>query len=244
MATIAQLIAVQKGVKNTTHRDLTDRYRDLGKAPLLGGLTRTYQPKDDEGEQLPAESTRVQIAAEAVLAEAAALMTRHFDITATVDAANCQARGRITVEGEVIAEDVPVPTLLFLEKQLQDLVTVVRGLPKLDPAEKWEFDQTANCWKAEPARTVRTKKIPRNHVRAEPTAEHAAQVDVYMEDVTVGYWTTTKFSGAMPAKRIAELTARAETLLRAVKYAREEANATPAGKREIGAAIFGYLLPE
>lgn len=244
MATIAQLIAVQKGVKNTTYRATTDLYRDLGKPQLLGGLTRTYQPKDDEGEQLPAESTRVQVAAESILAEVAALMTRNFDITATVDAANCQARGTVTVEGEVIAEDLPVPTLLFLEKQLQDLVTVMRALPKLDPAEKWEFDQTANCWKAEPAKTVRTKKIPRNHVRAESTEKFAAQVDVYMEDVTVGYWTTTKFSGAMPAKRIAELTARAETLLRAVKYAREEANATAADKREVGEAVFGYLLAE
>ena len=48
--------------------------------------------------------------------------------------------------------------------------------------------------------TLRTKKVPRNHVKAEATEKHPAQVEVYYEDVAVGYWTTVKFSGALPAQ--------------------------------------------
>ena len=104
---------------------------------MLAGISRTYQPKDEEGEQLPPESTRVQVQAEDVLRETAATLTRLFDVTATKDWANCTARADVKVDGRVLVADVPVSYLLFLEKQLTDLHTFVKKLPVLDAAESW-----------------------------------------------------------------------------------------------------------
>src|SRR5436305_1863272 len=67
MAKLNQIIAVEQGVKGGTQRDLAEAFRPLQKPALLAGLSRTYQPKDEEGEQLPPESTRVQVKSEAVL---------------------------------------------------------------------------------------------------------------------------------------------------------------------------------
>jgi hypothetical protein len=89
---------------------------------------------------------------------------------------------------------------------------------------------------------VRSKKIPRNHVVSEATKEHAAQVQVFTEDVPAGDWTTVKFSGALPATRVRQLLDRVEEVQRAVKYAREEANATEVSDRKAGDAVFGYLF--
>ncbi|GAB4123541.1 MAG: hypothetical protein Fur005_35320 [Roseiflexaceae bacterium] len=47
--------------------------------------------KDDEGEQLPPESTKVQIKAEEIIQQTAAILTRLFDVTATKDWSNCVA---------------------------------------------------------------------------------------------------------------------------------------------------------
>jgi hypothetical protein len=69
-----------------------------------------------------------------------------------------------------------------------------------------------------------------------------AQVEVYYEDVTVGFWRTIKFSGAMPAKRVNELLERVEKLQAAVKFAREEANGIEASEQKIGEKFFEYLL--
>lgn len=102
-----QIIAVEKGVESGAHQDLTAAHHGLSKPALLAGISRTCQPQDEEGEQLPPESTLVQ--------------------------------------------------------------------------------------------------VPRNHVKAEATDKHPAQVEVYHEDVPVGYWTTVKFSGALPARRVNEL---------------------------------------
>lgn len=242
MAKLNQIIAVEKGVKSRSFQDLTDAHHTVQKAALLTGISRAYQPKDEEGEQLPPESTKVQIRAEEVLRQMATTLTRLFDVTATKDAANCTAKADVTVDGNVLLRDVPVTYLLFLEKQLTDLRTFIKKLPTLDAAESWSFNDSADCWSTEPVRTIRTKKVPRNHVKAEATEKHPAQVEVYYEDIPVGYWTTLKFSGSLPAKRVTELLERVEKLQAAVKYAREEANNAEVTDVHVGDKVFGYLF--
>jgi hypothetical protein len=139
MAKLNQIIAVEKGVKSGSLRELTDAHHTLQKPALLAGISRTYQPKDEEGEQLPPESTRVQVKTEDVLRQTSTVLTRLFDVTATKDWANCSAKADIVVDGRTLLRDVPVSYLLFLEKQLVDLHTFVKKLPLLDATEDWSF---------------------------------------------------------------------------------------------------------
>ncbi len=242
MPKLNQIIAVEKGVKSRSLQELTEAHHAVQKPALLSGIARTYQAKDEEGEQLPPESTKVQVRTEETLREVAATLTRLFDVTATKDATNCIAKADVVVDDETLLADVPVSYLLFLEKQLTDLHTFVKKLPVLDAAESWSFSDSTDCWSTEPVRTLRTKKVPRNHVKADATEKHPAQVEVYYEDITIGYWTTVKFSGALPAKRVSELLERVEKLQNAVRFAREEANGTQAVDRKVGDKVFGYLF--
>lgn len=242
MAKLNQIIAVEKGVKSRSFQELTASHHSLQKQGALSGISRTYQPKDEEGERLPPESTKVQVKADEVIRETSRILTKLFDVTATKDWANCTARADVTVDGQTIVTDVPVTYLLFLEKQLVDLHTFVRKLPVLDAAESWTYDGSADCWATEPVQTLRTRKVPRNHVKAEATEKHPAQVEVYHEDVTVGYWRTVKFSGALPASRVNELIDRIEKLQAAVKFAREDANGVEVEDRRVGERVLGYLF--
>jgi hypothetical protein len=242
MTKLNQIIAVQKGVQASTARAITDAYHKFQKTQLFGGLSRTYRPKDEEGELLPGESVKVQLKAEEVLTEATQAFTQLIDVVLTKDQANREATAPILVDGYTIAVDVPVSTLLFLEKQLADVRTMIGKIPVLDPAETWHYDSTADCWRAEDVQTARTKKIPRNHVKAEATDRHPAQVEVYNEDVVVGLWTKTTFSGAMPASRVRELSERVTALQTAVKYAREQANSIDILQQKMGEGIFTYIL--
>ncbi|KAB8141740.1 hypothetical protein F8S13_18540 [Chloroflexia bacterium SDU3-3] len=242
MAKLNQIIAVEKGVKSRTFQELTEAHHALQKPALLAGIARTYRPKDDEGEQLPPESTRVQVRAEEMIQQTAQILSRLFDITATKDWTNCVAQADVVVDGQVLLAKVPVSYLLFLEKQLIDIHTFVKKLPTLDSSESWSFDASADAWATDAVQTLKTKKIPRNHVKAEATDKHPAQVEVYYEDVTVGYWRTVKFSGALPAKRVSELLERVEKLQNAVKFAREEANNTEATDQKLGEKVFHFLF--
>lgn len=237
-----QVIAIEKGTKSRSLQDLTEAHHNLQKTTLLAGISRTYRPKDEEGEQLPPESTRVQIRAEDVIRSTSETLTKLFDMVATKDWANCDAKADVVVDGKVLLSQVPATYLLFLEKQLVDLHTFVKKLPVLDASESWTFDLSADCWATEPVSTLKTKKVPRNHVKAEATEKHPAQVEVYYEDVVVGTWRTIKFSGALPARRVNELLDRVEKLQEAVKFAREEANNRDVTEQKIGATVFHYLF--
>lgn len=242
MARLNQIIAVEKGVKTRSHQELTEAHQALQKPALLSGIARTYRPKDEEGEQLPPEATRVQIKSEDILRRTTDILTELFDVTATKDYANCTARADVVVDGKVLLAAVPVTYLLFLEKQLVDLHTFAKKLPVLDASETWALDASADCWATEPVQTVKTKKVPRNHVKAEATEKHPAQVEVYHEDVIVGFWKTVKFSGALPARRVNEVVARVEKLQQAVKFAREEANNQTADEQKVGRTVLSYLF--
>jgi hypothetical protein len=237
-----QIIAIEKGTKSRALQELTEAHQTLQKPALLAGISRTYRPRDEEGETFPPESTRVQIRAEDIIRKTTSELTKLFDVVATKDWANCTAKADVVVDGTTLLSQVPATYLLFLEKQLVDLHTFIKKLPVLDAAELWTFDPSADTWATEPVQTTKTKKIPRNHVKAEATEKHPAQVEVYYEDVVVGNWRTIKFSGALPTQRVNELLNRVEKLQEAVKFAREEANNLETTEQKVGAKVLGYLF--
>jgi hypothetical protein len=242
MTQLNQILAVEKGVKSRTEKDLTAAYHALQRTNALAGLSRTYEPKDEDGDKLPSESTNVQVKVEDVLKDVAQAATNLFDVTFTKEATNTEAKADIVVDGTALLKDVPVTYLLFLEKQLVNLHTLVSKLPTLDPAETWSLNVANGVFETAPTQTTKSKKVPRNWVKAEATDKHPAQVEIFHEDVVVGYWTIRKFSGAVPSTRVTELVDRVEKLQNAVKFAREAANGTEVTDRKAGETIFGYLF--
>ncbi len=245
MTTQAQINALLTGAKPDTERKFTDLHRQAQPGAHLGGVRRSYQPYDEEGERLPSEKNYPQVVVEGLFGQVAGVLGRLFDLQFTQDATNCVARADVRVDGVVILEDVPATYLLFLEKKLIDVRTFIRKLPKLDDAERWTLDPDGDGWyESEPAQTVRTKKVPKVFTKwTPPTPEYKqeAQVEVFTEDIGLGTWTTVKLSGAVPGARIRELDTRVGKLIDAVKLAREEANATTAVDRS-AQQVFDYLF--
>lgn len=243
MTKLNQIIAVEKGVKNQTTRVETDLYHSLEKKPLFAGLSRRYTPKDEEdGDRLPSEQVAVQLKSEDILTQLTQALTRLIDITATKDAANTRASADVTVDGIVIASQVPVTTLMFFEKELEKLAAFVGRLPVLDPTQSWSYDPSRGAYASDSVQTVRTKKIPRNHVLYEATHEHPAQVQMFTEDVIVGTWEKVEFSGALPADRVRDISIRLDKLRTAVKFAREEANSIDVTDVHYGENILRFLF--
>jgi len=143
---------------------------------------------------------------------------------------------------EVLAADLPVPFLLFLEKQIIDWRTMVSHLPVLDPEIVWTPDHQNGGARSEDVATTRARKVPTVLVKAPATDKHPAQTEVYMRDEIVGDWTLTRFSGAVSASRKRQLTTRADALLDTLRKAVERANAGPVTTQEVGADLFHYLL--
>ncbi len=242
MAKLCQIIAVEKSIKNKAHEGITTLYQRMAKPAPLTGISRTYRPKDEAGEQLPPEATKVQLNAGEFLKDVAKVMTELFDVTAAKDFTNCVARADIVVGEVTIAKAVPVTYLLFLEKKLVDIHTFVSKLPTLTPDEEWTLDPNVGCFASKASETVKTKKVFVPLVLAAATDKHPAQVKEGYEDQAVGFWKTVKFSGALPAQKVADMLDKVERLQKAVKFAREEANSREVEQIKLGEKVFHFLF--
>ena len=242
MPRLNQIVAVEKGTKTRAQRDLTDTHHALQKQVLLSGISRSYTPDAEDGEQFPSETSRVQVRTKELIKRTEQVLAELFDITATKDEANCSARADVVVDGKVLLKQVPVTTLLFMEKQLVDLHTFVKKLPVLDPAESWKFDPSQDCYATEPSFSAKTRKTPRAFVKAPATDKHPAQVDTYTEEVKIGQWKVVKYSGALPQKEVNDILEKVERLQKAVKFAREEANNTEVTTKSIAKELFGFVF--
>jgi hypothetical protein len=241
MAKLNQIIAVEKGAKSQNTAVLSEIYKAAQKAPLFDGFSKTYQPLDDDGEVFPPESKHVQYRVGDVIKQATNSLTDLFTVTARKDWTNTQAKADIKIGGKVLLSGVPVSYLLFLEKNILDLRTFVNSLPTLDQAEIWT--QGDGLWRTAPIQTHKSKKIQKPVVLYEATPQHPAQVQLAGEDVTIGHWRNVKLSGAIPVTEKQAFVARVEKLLRAIKEAREEANAIEeVTVPKVAEALFSYVF--
>jgi len=242
MSKLNQIIAVANGKKSRASSEVTRVHHLMQKPDLYSGINRTYTPKDDDGERRPPESKNVQYTVRAGITEVRAVLGELFDAVAAQDNTNCHAAADLTVGDRVLIAKCPVTTLLFLEKQLVDIHTFVDKLPTLDPSDTWTFDSVTDSYRSESHDTLATRKVPKAFVAYEATKEHPAQVQVYNEDVVVGSWRTTKFSGAIPAKDKNAMLARVRQLQEAVKLAREKANMEEVVDLKIADPVLGFVF--
>ncbi|HLO84200.1 MAG TPA: hypothetical protein VK203_04175 [Nostocaceae cyanobacterium] len=238
-----QVIAVLQTVKANSTKAKTAVYHLIQKTALFQGISRTFQPVDEDGFVYPPENQALQMRAEELLTQFEQACTELFNLSATQDWSNAQAKADIVVDGTTILREVPISYLLFLEKQLTDIKTFISSLPVLDNSESWVFDQQQECFATEPKFTTKTKKIMKPVVLYEATKEHPAQVKESFEDVPEGTWRTVKFSGAISQARQNELLRRVDKLTQEVIFAREQANSLEVTQQnQVARSIFGYLF--
>lgn len=241
-APLHQILAVERGISKTADREITNGYQLLQKPALMEGMARTYQPKDDDGDRLPSENQYVQLRSDDILDDIRKAFETLMDITAVRDFGNQSAVADVVVDGNVLISKAPAPYLLWLEKQLDHINTVVSKIPVLSPEHEWEWNDNVDAFSAQPVETQRTKKVPEVLVKAPATDKHPAQVEVFMKDVVDGYWTTVRFSGARPAGEVSNMSARVQAVRDAVRIARSRANETEVEHLKISAPLLNYIF--
>ncbi len=239
-----QLIAILQSVKANAAKGKTEVYQLCQKNPLFQGLSRTYQSREEDGFVYPPESQKLTLKANELVDKFVLASSEFWDLAATQDYANTEAKAAIVVDGQTIVADVPVSYLLFLEKQLQDVKTFVSSLPVLSIDKDWQRDPNRGCYVTSPKETVKTKKITDFVVAYEATEHHPAQIKEVTKDVIEGVWSLVEFSGSLPQDRVNIILNRVDKLQKAVIQAREEANGRDVRQQQVATALFGYLFAD
>jgi hypothetical protein len=236
-----EAIALRKGEVGRNKARLTEVYKALQKAVVYGGFVKSYEPCEQDGEQLPSETKRVQRTVAKDLGAVQTSLLTLWDTVASVEYGNCTAKGDIEIDGQTVMKDVPVTTLLFLETQLNDLRTTLEAIPTLSPDYAWSLDENDGLFKTDVVKTHRNVKHTRPIVLYDATPEHPAQTQLIEEPKLAGYWNAVQHSGACPAVRKVVLTSRVEKMLDAVKSARARANGSLAPVINM-APILNYIF--
>lgn len=243
---LCEIIAVTAGKKGEAEKAVTEAYHKFQKGELFDGISRTYRPRAEDGEALPAESKQPQLRASDLIAESCKAWAELWDLTMTLDSGNCEAKGELLVSEDQkpysLLSSIPVTTFLFLAKQLENVQTFISKLPTPDPAEVWEYDANADMLKTAPRQTARTKKVQKPLVLYPATVEHPAQTQLITEDVIAGDWSQILFTTRITAKEKNAMMERVQRLRDAVQAARERANAQEVKKHHIGRILLNYVF--
>ena len=244
MPQLNQVIAIVKGKKTILNSEISALHHATQKVPLVNGHKKTFAPTEEDGETFPDDVQHVQHRTQEVLEQVCDRLATVLDVEATRDWANCQARADVVLDGEVFLEDVPVTYLLALEKELQNQHTFLAKMVELDPSEVWQLDENSGLFRSEPVKTHKTKKLQKAIVKYDATPEHPAQTELITQDVVIGHWTTTKFSGAIPRSTKKRLLERVLKIKDAVTYARVQANSMEAPDKKVGRKVLDFIFKE
>jgi hypothetical protein len=243
MPKLNQINAVVSARKNEAEKAVTELYKLIQKEQLFVGRERTYRPLDEvNGQKLPPESQRAQQRVDDLIRQAREKWTELWNLVLTQDTGNQSARADIVVDGKVILANVPVTTLLFLDKQVNDLETFVSKLPTPDPAEEWNYDPSSGLLRSKATESLRTSKEPTVIVKYAATKEHPAQTELFTKDVPVGTWTQIVYSGCIEADRKNAILARVRKLQDAIKVAKEQANLFEVERQKAGEPILEFVF--
>lgn len=246
-----QLIAVQRGIDEETAKTLGAVKHLMavgGDQDPLTGISRVYRPVAEDGDLLPPQARKVQITAAELLGRVSESLTKMFDVKFSREEGNCNARADVKVDGQALLTDAPVGYLMFLEAQVGQIVGLIDQIPTLNPADDWSDSAPGlrdGVWQSAERTTAVPKRVPQVQVLSPAQVidgqKFDPQVRPYETEVTVGWWTTVKYSGQMDPKLQQEMRARAVKVQEAVRKAREQANRLETTDRS-AAPLLSYIF--
>ena len=228
-----ELLAVEQGLAETGNRVLKETTRTLEtKRSLFEGLSKAHEIFSDDEQHLvqATEYKEVQDTVDGQLDFLADELARYWDVGLQKEEANQRANADIIIDGNVLAENVPSIVLLGMEKKLEKLISTYTAVPTLDASKAWEVDPNYDkrgVFRTKYDRETQQTRVVKDWVEVSPaTKEHKAQIVQDEKTEVIGKYIISEFSGAISSLDKAERLQRLTKLIRAVKSARQRANAT------------------
>jgi len=251
MSKLHEVLAVEEGLAGTAKKIIEETRVTFEKKPEhFQGAVKIYQPfaEGSVEDERPVERKELVTTVADRLAYTLASITPWLDAVLQKEATNQTACAAIEVDGVIIAKDVPATFLLGLETKLKDLREVCDKIPTLQAGIAWELDPTQDgtgVYKTKhPIERLRTEKVTKPVVLYPHSDKHPAQVKEVSEDKNVGKWVDTHWSGMYSPAQKSALLGRIDTLLRAVKQARQRANCAEVLSVSIGDKLSQFILGE
>lgn len=243
MGKLHELIAVEPDISGESKRVMDEAISIFSKRERFTGQTRTVKMFDESRQnEETVEHKTMDTTVDAKLNYIHAAIVRALDAFVQKEATNTVACADIIVDNDVLAKDVPAAALLGLESRLKQVRDVYESIPTLTPGVEWEWnDQIGAYSQKHPEERIKTEKSLKWQQIAPPTDKHPAQVEKWNADVPVGKILSEEISGMISPAQKSRLIGRIDTLIRAVKQARQRANCVEVKDVNIGQKLVNYI---
>lgn len=246
MSKMHELLAVESDIQGT-FKVATDEIKKVfnDKAAIFQGFNRRLIPFDDSDKTAyPEENQVMTTTVDEKLDYYANYVTKLFDVMIQKETTNQTAVADLVVGDKVLATNVPATCLLGLETRLKEVRAVYADIPTLQVGIDWELaeDIGKGVFKMRyPEERLRTEQKFKSQVLYEATQHHPAQVEKWQEQVPTGKFVKKVWCGMITPGRKSELLGRIDTLIRAVKKARQRANMADVPKVNIGKVLMNFI---
>lgn len=246
MGKLHENLAVEKSLEQTAKKLTAESIKTLGKENLFSGALREFKMFDSEQQhqnvdELQELSTTVNENIEYVVPHIA----KWYDSVLQKDLTNQLAMADIVVDGTTIVADVPATFLLGMETKLNELRKLYESIPTLAPGIVWVTDESnakAGVFTTpNQVKQFKTEKVIDFQVVVEPTEFHPAQIKEVSKVVNIGEFLTTRWSGMMTPVEKARRLDKLDTLLVAIRKARQRANDTKLVDRKVGQVLLDFI---
>ena len=245
MGKLHELLAVEADRKKASDRLVAESIKTFSKKNLFSGAIKRTEMFDDEEQKVSDEVLKLETTVDENLEYSLNALVKYWDTVAQKDSTNMIAVADIIINGKVLVAGVPATTLLGMEKKINELRNLYNAIPTLDPGINWQIDSSQEkkgVYKnSNNLETFRTMKAIQYKTVAEPTKEHPAQVREVTVTKNIGKFITTKWSGMITPYEKARRITNIETILSAVKKARQRANSVKTVDLKVGQAIIDFI---
>ena len=241
MAKLYEILAVERDLNKSAQDEIKRVSGVFAKPDLLVGQNILYHALIEGNPPIPNEVTLLAHTVKDELVKLQKVVGSYVDVAVQKEVSNTRTAAIVYIDNEEFLPELPATALLNLETRLEEIRKAYEAIPTIDVTERWTFDSAQGCYVSAVRERMRTKKVYRNHVKAEATKEHPAQVEVYQEEMPMYRVETVIQSGMLTPVEKRQRLERITALQIAVKKARQRANDIDVPNICVAAKIFAYI---
>ncbi len=249
MSKLHELLAVEGDLEGAATRVSEEAVVTFTKrADHFTKSQRDYKPLVEDEPEQPSEYHELTTTVLEKIDYVVESHVKHWDANIQKESTNQLAKADIVVDGVVIASNVPATALLGLETKIKKLRTLFESIPTLSPGIEWKKDETISSGRRVVYKAVyaeeknRTVKTFASKELSKATDKHPAQIEKWEELKVVGRYVKQNWSGLITVADKSNYLNKIDTLLRAVKQARQRANEQEIVVVNIAKSLFDYIL--
>ena len=251
-----QLLAVEQDINSKTNGIIKETLILLNRGAAFDEHHKSYTPFEEGDKDIPEKDEKLMVTTvDERIAYTSKSIVNQINILASKEKTNQIAKANIVIkddEGKVvetIAEDVPVSALLQLEKKMQEYRKIYEAMPTFNTEKHWIKGTNTlgvECYiikdnekKIRTRTETTTTMVDQNPIKGSdkyPLIPEKVQITK-----PVGEYETVVKTGKISPKQKADTINRLDKVIKAIKFARTEANSVEVVEMNFGKTLVDYI---